>query len=863
MLDRTFLFTDIEGSTTLWERFPERMRGALAHHDSLLRTAIEGHGGDVFKTVGDSFCAVFPNSVDAVRAAAAGQHQIGAEAWEGIDEPIRVRMAIHTGPAEARDGDYFGPTLNRVARILAAGHGGQILLSKAATDLFRDHLASTADLIDLGEHRLKDLVRPEHIFQYGEPGLCKEFPLLRSLSAFAHNLPEQLTSFIGRETELAEIKQLLSRTRLLTLSGSGGSGKTRLALQTAAESVDRFTNGVWFVDMAPVLDPDLLPSALATGLRLREQFGQTISETLVAFLQNKRMLLILDNCEQVVSACAELAEKLLRNCPGLHILATSREGLGIAGEITWRVPSLPIPSTQDLKSFEKVAQSSSVRLFVDRAASVLPDFRLTPKNAPAIVRVCQRLDGIPLAIELAAARVKTISPEEIALRLSDRFRLLTGGSRTALPRHQTLRAAIEWSYHLLGGLEGILFRRLSVFYGSFSLEASEPICGDDELPVPDVFDSVCRLVDKSLLIMEQSEGVVRYRMLETIREYASERLRESNETAVMQSRFMDFFLTLSRRAEREISGPAQGEWLERLDADHENFRAALAWNASEPKLAVAQLHLALALSRFWLVRGYWEEALTFLLRVISPEVVLPLAAERSRVFNSCGNFACQLGRYEAASQHYERSLAIRRELGDERGVAATLNNLGLVERHQGNNEQARPLFQEALELFRKLGEQRAAATCLNNLASTQSAEGRYAEADHNAREAMQIFKTIGDRLGIAASLSELGSQAMLQGHTGAAQTLFEESLALSRGLGEKVGIFDCLQHLGQLLVSQKDYESARLLYTESLDIARDLASAPYMAAAKDALDRLSRAPELDRPEGEGMTALGRLRTSGI
>src|SRR5437867_147856 len=863
MLDSTFLFTDIEGSTTLWERFPELMRRALARHDSLLRTVIQEQGGHVFKTVGDCFCAVFPTAAYAIHAAAAAQHQIAAEVWEGIDEPIRVRMAIHTGPAEARDGDYFGQTLNRVARILAAGHGGQILVSKAVKDLLKDHLPLTADLVDLGEHRLKDLVRPEHIFQYREPGLPKEFPLLRSLSAFAHNLPEQLTSFIGRETELAEIKQLLSRTRLLTLSGSGGSGKTRLALQAAAEGVDRFTNGVWFVDMAPVLDPDLLPSALATALRLREQSGQTIAETLVAFLQNKRMLLILDNCEQVVTACAELAEKLLRNCPALQILATSREGLGVAGEITWCVPSLPTPSTQDLSSFERVAQSPAVRLFVDRAASVVPNFRLTPKNAPAIVRVCQRLDGIPLAIELAAARVKTISPEEIALRLSDRFRLLTGGSRTALPRHQTLRAAIEWSYHLLGGLEGILFRRLSVFYGSFSLEASEPICGDDELPVPDVFDSVCRLVDKSLLIMEQSEGVVRYRMLETIREYASERLRESNETAVMQSRFMDFFLNLSRQAEREISGPAQGEWLERLDADHENFRAALAWNVSEPTLAVSQLHLALALSRFWLVRGYWAEALTFLLRVISPEVVLPLAAERSRVFNSCGNFACQLGRYEAASQHYEQSLAIRRGLGDERGVAATLNNLGLVQRRQGNNEQARPLFQEALALFRKLGDDRAAATGLHNLASTQSAEGRYQEADQNAREAMQIFQTIGDHLGLAASLSELGSQAMFQGRPTEAQSLFEESLALSRGLGEKVGIFDCLQHLGQLLVTKKDYESARLLYTESLEIARDLASAPYMAAAEDALDRLSRAPELVDGEEDCVSTVARLRTCGI
>src|SRR5437660_3142248 len=365
MLDSTFLFTDIEGSTTLWERFPELMRRALARHDSLLRTVIQEQGGHVFKTVGDCFCAVFPTAAYAIHAAAAAQHQIAAEVWEGIDEPIRVRMAIHTGPAEARDGDYFGQTLNRVARILAAGHGGQVVLSKAAVDLLGDRLPASAKLTDLGEHRLRDLVRPERIFQYCEFGLREDFPLLRSLSAFAHNLPGQLTSFVGRETELAEIKHLLSRTRMLTLLGSGGNGKTRLATQAAAEMVDQFRNGVWMVDMATVLDPTLIATMVGATLRLREQPGQTMLETLVAFLRDKNLLLILDNCEQIVNACAVLVESLLKTCADLHVLATSREGLGIAGETTLRVPSLPTPSNQDLNSFEKIAQSASVRLFLD------------------------------------------------------------------------------------------------------------------------------------------------------------------------------------------------------------------------------------------------------------------------------------------------------------------------------------------------------------------------------------------------------------------------------------------------------------------------------------------------------------------
>ena len=839
MLDRTFLFTDIEGSTTLWERFPEKMRSALARHDSVLRAAIEGHGGRVFKTVGDAFCAVFPTAADAVLAAAGGQHQMVAERWEGLEEPMRVRMAIHAGPAEDRDGDYFGPTLNRVSRILAAAHGGQIVVSKAVAAVLSDVLPGSSHLIDLGEHRLRDLVHPENIFQYAEPGLQQEFPLLRSLSAFAHNLPEQLTSFIGREPELAEIRYLLARGRLLTLTGSGGSGKTRLALQAAAEAVDGFTNGIWFVDIATVLDAEMLPSAVATALRLREQAGLTLLETLTAFLRDKRMLLILDNCEQIVDACADLVEVLLKSCPELRILATSREGLGVGGETTWHVPSLPIPSTQDLQSFEKIAGNPSVRLFVERAASVVPSFSLTPKNASAIVRVCQRLDGIPLAIELAAARVKTISPEEIALRLGDRFRLLTGGSRTALPRHQTLRAAIDWSYHLLGGIEGILFRRLSVFCGSFSLEAAESICEDSDLPAADILDSLCRLSDKSLLILEHSEANVRYRMLETIREYAFERLQESNEVAATQSRFIKYFLGLGQRAEQELSGPSQGEWLERLNAEHENLLAALAWNVQDTDFAIGQVQLALALSRFWLVRGHWEEGLTCMLRVIGSKDAQPLATERAKALNSCGNLACQLGRFDAALQHYERSLELRRELRDERGIAATLNNLGMVHKRRGHSEEARLLFREALGLFRKLGQDSAAATCLINLASVQAAHGDYTDAETNVREALQIFRTTGDQLGVAACLVELGNLAMLREEVSLAEPLFEESLALSRGLGEKIGIVNCLQHLGQVMITKQDYDKARSLYEESLDIAKDLAASTHMAAARDALERLN------------------------
>jgi predicted ATPase/class 3 adenylate cyclase/Tfp pilus assembly protein PilF len=844
MFDKTFLFTDIEGSTTLWERFPDRMRGALARHDAILRGVIERHNGSVFKTIGDSFCAVFSSVYEAISASAAAQRVLAAEVWEGIDSPILVRMAIHSGPAESRDSDFFGPTLNRVSRMLAAAYGGQIVLSKSAQMALNGRLPDSGFLTDLGEHRLRDLIRPEQIFQYNETGLTQDFPLLRSLSAFAHNLPEQLTTFIGREIELSEIKHLLFQTRLLTLTGSGGSGKTRLALQAAADVVDRFTNGVWFVDVSAVADQHLVASTVATALRLREQPGQTMLETLIDFLRPKRFLIILDNCEQIVGACADLADKLLRACPELHILATSREGLGIAGETSWRVPSLSIPSNQDLRSFEKLADTASVRLFVDRAASVVPGFTLTEKNAPAIVKVCQRLDGIPLAIELAAARVKTISPEEIALRLSDRFRLLTGGSRTALARHQTLRAAIDWSYHLLGGLEGVLFRRLSLFCGSFSLSAAETICEDADLQSLDILDCICRLVDKSLLILEQNEGMTRYRMLETIREYAFERLRESDEVTVFQARFMQFFLNLARQAERELNGPAQGEWLERLEIEIENLRAALSWHAQDNRLATSQLNMALALSRFWLVRGYWEEGLASLRRVLACSAVESQGRERSRALNSCGSLACQLGSYGDASRYYEESLAIRREMNDERGAAATLNNLGLVHKQQGDPEAAQSLFEEALGLFRKLGHGPAVAACLSNLAAVEHATGDYAAADQNARESLEMFRGIGDQLGMAASLTELGHTAMRQGDIAAAQTHFEESLDLSRRLGEKGGIVESLQNLGELMMTRQDYDAARTFFEESFEIARDLSSGRHMTAANKAIDRLNNLLEI-------------------
>jgi class 3 adenylate cyclase len=514
----TFLFTDIEGSTRLWEQHPEAMEAALTRHDALAAAVIQQHEGYLVKHrgEGDSLFAVFARAADAVAAAVALQQSLGAEAWPADAAP-RVRMALHTGDAALRDGDYFGAAVNRCARLRAVAHGGQLLLSSATQELVRDSLPEEVSLRDLGEHRLRDLARPERVFQLLHTDLPADFPPLASLNTLPNNLPQQVTSFIGREKEMAEVKRLLGRavgsqpsavsggavscqpsavsedspdvtdsqqltadgTRLLTLTGSGGTGKTRVSLQVAADMLEGEGDGVWLVELAPLADPGLVPQAVATALGIREEPGKPLSQTLVDFLKPKHLLLLLDNCEHLLSACAELAEQILRNCPGVQILATSREGLNIPGETTYRLPSLSLPDPRQLApTAESLSQYEAVRLFIDRATAAVPSFAVTNQNAPAVAQLCVRLDGIPLAIELAAARVKAMSVEQINARIADMFRLLTGGSRTALPRQQTLRAAIDWSYDLLSEKEKILLRRLSVFAGGWTLEAAEQVCAD-------------------------------------------------------------------------------------------------------------------------------------------------------------------------------------------------------------------------------------------------------------------------------------------------------------------------------------------------------------------------------------------------
>jgi predicted ATPase len=518
------LFTDVEGSTRHWQEDEAAMRAALARHDKLVRAAIEDCGGVVFSTMGDGMAAAFANASDAVRAALDAQ-----AALAGV---LPVRMGLHTGEAELRDGDYFGTTVNRCARLTAVAHGGQVLCSEATASLVREAFPTL--LADLGEHRLRDLARPVRVFQVGEG----RFPPLRTLDAFPGNLPLQLSSFIGREKELERAAAALADSRIVTLTGVGGVGKTRLALQVAAEVLPRFADGAWLVELAPVRDPDGVPDAVAAVFEVTPRSGQSLLQALVEFLRGKQLLLVVDNCEHLLEPAATLIETLERACPRVAVLATSREGLGIDGERMLAVPSLVSPRAG--ASPEAVAEAAAVRLFVDRAQAVKAEFSVTSDNAAAVAQVCRRLDGVPLAIELAAARVQAMNPAELARRLEQRFEVLAGGKRGAVERHQTLRAAIDWSYELLSGAQQRLLARLTVFAAGCTLEAAEAVCASGAVEAGAVWELVAALVARSLVVAEDQGAETRYRLLETIRQYGEERLEEHGETAELRHRHAEY-----------------------------------------------------------------------------------------------------------------------------------------------------------------------------------------------------------------------------------------------------------------------------------------------------------------------------------
>ena len=837
----TFLFTDIEGSTKLWEQHPDAMRVALARHDVLLRQAIENNNGVVFKTGGDAFCVAFHTAPDALGAALTAQQALNSELWPDALS-LRVRMALHTGATELRDNDYFGQPLNRVARLLGAGHGGQVLLSLPTEELTRDSLPPATTLKGIGEHRLRDLSRPESVFQLQHPDLPSEFPPLKSLDNpdLPNNLPLQLTSFVGREEEMATIESLLSKTRLLTLTGSGGSGKSRLSLQVAAEVLDQYPDGVWLVELAPLADPGLVPQTVASVLNLSEQAGKSYTQTLIESFKSKRLLLLLDNCEHVLSASAQLSDALLRACPHVKILASSREGLGIGGELTYRVPSLSLPDLKQKATIESVSQYEAVRLFVERALFHLPSFVVTNQNAPALASVCHRLDGIPLAIELAAARVRSLSVEEINNKLDNRFRLLTGGSKTALPRQQTLRALIDWSYDLLSAQEKVLLLRLSVFAGGWMLASAEQVGSGDSIEEWEVLDLLTSLADKSLVLAQTQGDTTRYGLLETVRQYARDRLAESGESLVVRANHAHYFLTLAEEVKPKLWGSEQAQWLEVLEKEHDNLRQALTLYAEDvekdTEAGEKGLRLAADLKEFWWTRGHLSEGRECLSALLAHPGGQARTNARADALNGAGNLAYMQGDYGGARVLFEESLSIYRGLGDNGGIATSLGNLGNVAEAQGNYDGARVLNEESLAMFRDLGYKWGIAYALNNLGNVAYAQDDYAQARVLHEESLSLSRELGYKWGMAWSLLTQGDAAQAQGDYAQARVSLEECLAIAREMGDRRISAYGLEALASLAIHETDAERCARLWGAAAALRESIGS-PLSPAGREKQER--------------------------
>lgn len=832
----TFLFTDIEGSTSRWEDNPEAMQVALARHDQLLREIILAHAGSVFKTIGDAFCAAFSTAQEALAAACAAQRALHAEDW-CLAEPLRVRMALHTGAAEERDGDYFGPPLNRVARLLSAGHGGQILLSCVVQELIRDQLPTGTELRDLGEHRLKDLIRPEHIFQLVIFHLPSDFAALKTLDHRPTNLPVQPTLFIGREKEVATAQKLLlqQNVRLLVLTGPGGTGKTRLSLQVAAEVSDHFEHGIFFVALAAITDPLLVAPAIAQTIGVKEAAGQSAVQSLQSYLANKQMLLVLDNFEQIIEASTMVAD-IMAAAPQVRMLVTSRETLHIYGEQEFPVPPLALPNLRQPPPLDVLSQYAAIALFIARAQAVKPDFTITNENAPAVAEICVRLDGLPLAIELAAARIKLLAPQAMLTRLTSRLKLLTGGARNLPARQQTLRGAIDWSYDLLVENERTLFRRLAIFSGGCTLSAVEAVCnaeGDLDL---DMLDGISSLCDKSLLRREADDlDEPRFRMLELVHEYAVARLAVSGAIETIRQQHASYYLELAETAEPELLGPQQHVWLDRLELDHDNLRVALTWLV-EQEMYTEVLRLSGALWRFWYAHAHLSEGRRCLETIIacSPVTSTGLYA---KVLNGAGIMAWMQGDYVAARSWLEQSHVIQRELGEKRGIAISLNNLGLVTTDQGDYTSARALYEESLTLLRELRDQWGTGLALSNLGNVARLQGDHAAAQQFNEECLSIWRKVGDKWGIATALSHLGYLRHVQQDNTRARLLYQESLALRRELSDKEGMAECFEGLAWVFKTDGDLiHAARLCHVAIL--LREAIGAPLSPADRDVFDQI-------------------------
>ncbi len=835
----TFLFTDIDGSTKLWEQYPEAMKAALAKHDLILKEAIASNHGQIVKTTGDGVFAVFTTALDGINAAVTMQREL-LQVSEALH--LGVRMGLHTAEAELRDGDYFGTSINRAARIMSVGHAGQVLLSETTAQVVSEHLPKEYALLELGGYTLKGLARPERITQLVVPGLQKDFPQLNSISIATNNLPIQLTSFIGREKEIAEITALLDANRLVTLTGSGGTGKARLSLEVGTQELARYASGVWMIELAALSDPAQIIPALAQVFGLQESPFNPLAAVATDYLRDKNLLLILDNCEHLIAACARLAEDLLHHCTGLKILASSREALGIAGEMAYRIPPL--------------ADSESTRLFMERARASTAKLSLTGSEVSSISQICSRLDGIPLAIELAAARTNFLSIDQIAARLDDRFRLLTGGSRTALPRQQTLRALIDWSYDLLGEAECALLRRLSVFSGGWTLEAAEFVC-----PNHDVMELLSQLVNKSLIVVDkEGSESIRYRLLETIRQYARDKLMDAGESQQVRAIHGQYFLQMAESAESHLYQADSGKLISLLERERDNFRVAIEWTTLQD--IDSALRIVYALQLYWVRNHYLAQGRALAQAVIArAEEIPPL--EGQAAFHRKVLIAKALSTLSALAMsqgdlQYLREVSVKceeyaYEVGDKVLVARTLvfkceahlsvGNMEGVEAwsrealacaRDGNDpftlgmslgvkcqyllitgkdpEKARETASQSTKILQENGLHWGYALVFLGIGMMAKYKGEFAFSRETLRNILPLFVEMGDTHQETMIQSELGHMERYEGHLEKAEQIYRATILVWQRIGHRAAVANQLESLAFIASANDQVErAARLL----------------------------------------------------
>ncbi|HLO15147.1 MAG TPA: adenylate/guanylate cyclase domain-containing protein [Anaerolineales bacterium] len=818
----TFLFTDIEGSTRLWQEQPEAMTVAHAQHDEILREAIEANNGFIFRIVGDSFNAAFHHTLDALRAVLTAQRRLHAESWDE-KAVIKVRMGLHTGTAELiTDGSnkiYSGyVTLASTQRVMSVAHGRQVLISQTTHDLLQNDLPENVSLRDMGEHRLKGLRAPLRLYQLSAPDLAQNFPVIQSPDALPNNLPVQLTSFVGREKEIAEIRDKLGSARLVTLTGSGGTGKTRLSIEVGGEELASFANGVWLVELAPLAETAQIIPAIAQTFGLQEHPFGPLPTLVMDYLRDKKILLILDNCEHLIQACARLADDLLHQCAGLKILASSREALGIAGELVYHTPSL--------------ADSESTHLFVDRARSVNPNFRSTESNTSAIAQICSRLDGIPLAIELAAARTKLLTPEQIAARLDDRFRLLVGGSRTALPRQQTLRALIDWSYDLLSDEEKRLLQFASVFVGGWTFDALEAVSDDSN-----VLEHLEGLVNKSLVTAEEHEIEMRYFMFETIRQYAREKLFEAKQSSAARDRHFVYFDNLSQKMWDVFRSQDMFDWRKKADDEVENFRAAVEWgleNHIEDALHLAS-HFCIMCS--WLSKHSEGLALVKValerLQSLTPVDGEALIRRQKIIANALfaqGTVAFGTGNVPLVMQSLKEAIAISRLTGDRLMLGYSLEMFVSASTFAVDAEGTEEAAQEGFKIFtQEINDRWGMSLAYQNLAWLANKKGDLIAKEKYFVKIRQLLRDIPFSFQAGLFYLGMGMMESIQGNYDTAKQLFEDGLEIFRRLQNKYFQTALRSELGHVARHSGDIHQAKKIYYETLREWKDLGNRAAIA----------------------------------